>query len=288
MKRNGSLLLYICGPMILLFGGFVAIAAAGEGKRQTKVLVVERSSDCEGEECEELKDDHHKIIIKCMGDGCEESDLSQHLSIDMKGIEGLSRSGHRWVSGGGEHFNFDFSGLHFGSGGFLGVELNELSPELRAHFGVPDDVGVMVSKVVPDSPAAKAGIMVGDIISAVDGDDIPSAGKLAREIRSREEGETVDLEIWRDGNLEVVSAGIEIREASSRMPRALAHHRRHGDGKKIQIRRLHADHDDFDFDCGDEEECVVIVECHDGGCDCTINGDTTDCEGIPGVPHQGE
>ena len=41
--------------------------------------------------------------------------------------------------------------------GYLGVGLTELTPELRTHFGVPEESGVMVSKVEPGSPAEKAG-----------------------------------------------------------------------------------------------------------------------------------
>lgn len=46
--------------------------------------------------------------------------------------------------------------------GFLGVQMIDLTPELREHFRVQKDAGVLVGKVVPESPAAKAGIRVGD------------------------------------------------------------------------------------------------------------------------------
>src|SRR5436305_13618930 len=41
------------------------------------------------------------------------------------------------------------------SGGYLGVGLLNLTPELRTHFGVPEDAGVLLSKVAPGSPAEK-------------------------------------------------------------------------------------------------------------------------------------
>src|SRR4029077_19784150 len=49
--------------------------------------------------------------------------------------------------------------------GYLGIQLIEITPELRAHYGVARDAGVLVGGVEPDSPAAKAGIEVGDIIT---------------------------------------------------------------------------------------------------------------------------
>ncbi|HEY0513278.1 MAG TPA: PDZ domain-containing protein, partial [Thermoanaerobaculia bacterium] len=59
--------------------------------------------------------------------------------------------------------------------GYLGIGLTELTPELRTHFGVPEEAGVMVSKVEPGSPAEKAGIKVGDILTRVDGNAIKSS-----------------------------------------------------------------------------------------------------------------
>ena len=104
-------------------------------------------------------------------------------------------------------------GMHGMEGGaFLGVGLSPLTPELRAHFGVPEDLGVMVSKVEADSPAARAGVEVGDIIARVGGDDIGSASALAMNIRHREDGENVDLEVWRDGQVETLQATLAARE----------------------------------------------------------------------------
>lgn len=91
-------------------------------------------------------------------------------------------------------------------GAFLGVHLIELTPELRRHFGVGDDAGVLVGRVVDDSPAAAAGVAVGDILTAVAGEPVSSPHVLAREIRRREAGEVVDLELWRDGSRQVVQA----------------------------------------------------------------------------------
>jgi C-terminal processing protease CtpA/Prc len=73
-----------------------------------------------------------------------------------------------------------------------------MTPELREHFGAPRDAGVLVSKVAADSPAAKAGVQVGDIITAADGERIGSTRDLSREVRRRKEGDTVKLEISRN------------------------------------------------------------------------------------------
>ncbi len=86
--------------------------------------------------------------------------------------------------------------------GFLGVQLTPLTPELRVHFGVPEDTGVMVARVEESGPAKAAGILVGDILSAIDGERIDSGRQLSRAVRRKEKGDIVTIELYRDGSLE--------------------------------------------------------------------------------------
>lgn len=95
---------------------------------------------------------------------------------------------------------------------YLGIGLTDLTPELRAHFGVPDDAGVMVAKVEPGSPAEKAGVRVGDILTSVDGKEIKSSWDAHWNIRSQEDGQQVPLEIWRNGKVQTLTATVEKRE----------------------------------------------------------------------------
>jgi len=88
----------------------------------------------------------------------------------------------------------------------------ELTPELRAHFGVPDDAGVMVAKVEPGSPAEKAGIKVGDILTRVDGGAIKSSWDVTAKIRKLDDGQQVPVEIWRNGKAQNVTATIVEKE----------------------------------------------------------------------------
>lgn len=97
---------------------------------------------------------------------------------------------------GGEGPQVWFSGL---SSAYLGVELVGLTPELRIHFGVPDDRGVMVARVEEESPAAKAGLAVGDVITELEGESIETAWDLSLAVRQHEPGDEVGLEVWRDG-----------------------------------------------------------------------------------------
>ena len=96
--------------------------------------------------------------------------------------------------------------------GFLGVQTTELTPDLRRHFGVSEEAGVLIGHVEPDSPADKAGLEVGDILVQVDGEPVDSAWDLGRAVRKKKEGETAALEVWRDGRAQTLTATIAERE----------------------------------------------------------------------------
>jgi membrane-associated protease RseP (regulator of RpoE activity) len=96
--------------------------------------------------------------------------------------------------------------------GYLGVGLTELTPELRTHFGAPEGAGVMVSKVEPGSPAEKAGIRVGDILTSIDGESIESGFEVRMKVRKAEEGAQVPIELWRDGKAQTLNVALEMRE----------------------------------------------------------------------------
>ena len=96
--------------------------------------------------------------------------------------------------------------------GFLGVELRELTPELQTHFGAPEGSGVLVASVSDDSPAAAAGIRVGDVVTAVDGLAVESTRDLSREIRQRP-GATVAIELYRDQKPRQLTATLGERQA---------------------------------------------------------------------------
>ncbi|MCP4661188.1 MAG: PDZ domain-containing protein [bacterium] len=96
--------------------------------------------------------------------------------------------------------------------GFLGVELTSLTPELREHFGVPKEVGVMIGVIEEDSPAAAAGLRVGDIITRIDDEEIRSASRLVRTVHHKQKGDVVAIEYWRDGRADTLSATLDERQ----------------------------------------------------------------------------
>ncbi|HEY0593180.1 MAG TPA: PDZ domain-containing protein [Thermoanaerobaculia bacterium] len=85
-----------------------------------------------------------------------------------------------------------------GGGGYLGISPIGLTDELRTHFGVPKDAGVMVGKVFDDTPAAKSGLRVGDIITQIDGKEVESAFDVTRAMRGKKKGDQVRVDYIRD------------------------------------------------------------------------------------------
>ena len=80
--------------------------------------------------------------------------------------------------------------------GRLGVTVQELNGELAEYFGVKS--GVLVASVVADSPAAKAGMKAGDVITAVNGKPITTPGELVSGLPPADTAQEVTLTVFRD------------------------------------------------------------------------------------------
>ena len=94
----------------------------------------------------------------------------------------------------GEKFGFDFDKdgdftLMLSNSRRIGVSTMQLTKQLAEYFGVAEGKGVLVTSVTDDSPAAKAGVKAGDVITAIDGEAVDSPGDLARAINRKKEGD---------------------------------------------------------------------------------------------------
>lgn len=96
--------------------------------------------------------------------------------------------------------------------GFLGLQLTPLTPELRAHFGVPEDTGVMVARVERGGPAEAAGIQVGDILASIGGERVESSRQIARTVRKKKAGDLVNVELYRDRSLQSYTVTVSERD----------------------------------------------------------------------------
>ncbi|MDP9039784.1 MAG: trypsin-like peptidase domain-containing protein [Acidobacteriota bacterium] len=107
--------------------------------------------------------------------------------------------------------------------GYLGITLNDVTPENAQFFHLNEATGALVAQVTPDAPAAKAGLKQGDVIDQLDGRKIADASALQVAVSQRQPGETVHLGILRDGQPRTVDvkvgeyrkAGAEVAETES-------------------------------------------------------------------------
>ena len=92
--------------------------------------------------------------------------------------------------------------------GMLGVTIQDLTAELAEAFGVERQRGVVITQVVEDSAAEKAGLKSGDVVTAVDGRPVNRAADLRNKVGMAPVGEKVELSILRDGKKKDVTAVI--------------------------------------------------------------------------------
>lgn len=82
---------------------------------------------------------------------------------------------------------------------WIGVQVQDLSPELAFHFGTSPGVGVLINGVEEGSPAEEAGLERGQIITKAEGQPIPNAGAFALATRGLSPGDELDLRVLKDG-----------------------------------------------------------------------------------------
>jgi serine protease Do len=92
--------------------------------------------------------------------------------------------------------------------GWIGVSIQEVTPELAKSFGLKDKQGALVSSVNKDEPADTAGIKAGDIIIEFDGKEIKEVSDLPRNVASTPPGKTVKVKIMRDGKEKILTVTI--------------------------------------------------------------------------------
>lgn len=99
--------------------------------------------------------------------------------------------------------------------GWLGVGIQPLTAELATKFGVKEGEGVLVNEVFENDPAARGGIKPGDIITKIDGKPVDTPNSLSRLIASLAPGDVAQVEVMRDGKLQVLSVALSERRETA-------------------------------------------------------------------------
>jgi serine protease Do len=121
----------------------------------------------------------------------------------------------------------DMPGMDWSNGGVLagarprlGIDAEDLSGQFGAYFGAPDGEGVLVRAANAGSPAEKAGVKSGDVITSLNGERIRSLGDLREKLAGKREEKTVKLGVLR--NKSELSITVELPPPPSKTPRAVS------------------------------------------------------------------
>ena len=89
---------------------------------------------------------------------------------------------------------------------WLGVETHEVTADKAKELKLSAERGVVLGKIVPDSPAAKAGLKENDVVTEINGQRVEGAAQFRRMIHEIPAGRSIQLIVWRDGRTQTISA----------------------------------------------------------------------------------
>jgi len=92
--------------------------------------------------------------------------------------------------------------------GWLGVQIQQMTPEIASSLGVPSERGALVADVSPNSPAARAGLKQGDVIVKFNGREIDKLHDLPRLVAETPINSKADLTVWRSGHDEQLQVNV--------------------------------------------------------------------------------
>ena len=98
-------------------------------------------------------------------------------------------------------------------GSWLGVGVAEVTPEKVKELRLPAERGALLGKIVPESPAAKAGLKENDVVTEINGQRVEGSEQFRRMIREIPAGRTAQLSVWRDGRQQNVAVTLGKAEA---------------------------------------------------------------------------
>lgn len=95
--------------------------------------------------------------------------------------------------------------------GYVGVHIQNLTPSLADSFGLKEHQGALIADVEPNTPAAKAGLKAGDVITKLDGKPVDDANSLTVAVSGTEPGTKLNLQVLRDGSTKDITVTTEQR-----------------------------------------------------------------------------
>jgi serine protease Do len=105
--------------------------------------------------------------------------------------------------------------------GYMGATIQNLSPEIAESMGMQGQRGAVVAELVPNGPAARAGVQPGDVVTAVNGRAVASSSEMTREVARARAGETLRLDVVRNGRRQVIEVRSGTRPSEAELAAGL-------------------------------------------------------------------
>jgi len=104
-----------------------------------------------------------------------------------------------------------------GRRGYVGISMTNLTPELREFFGASKDAGVLIGSVADNSPADKAGLRVGDVVTAINGKEVKGSWDVYSAMADKRSGDSIRFEVLRGKAKQTIVATAEERDLPQMM-----------------------------------------------------------------------
>jgi len=99
--------------------------------------------------------------------------------------------------------------------GLIGIGISDVTPDNAKFFQMSNANGAVVTEVEPNSAGGKAGLRIGDVITKLNGQSVTDAGQLQMEVGQKRPGDTIQLEVMREGKTMNVSVTLEAMGATN-------------------------------------------------------------------------
>ncbi len=192
-----------------------------------------------------------------------EYDLEGKVKIQKRIKQEDCEQGFVWYDNGDKdvkHFKMHKPMLLDEKAGYLGVHIQNLTEQLGNHFKLKDGKGVLVSEVVEDSPADKAGLKAGDVITKVDDQKVESTSELTETVRRYEPETKVTVTVVRAGKTKKLNA--TLGETENSFAYKFGDWDKMGEHRKLLKELPHPTRKDFDVHAFnfDEQELKAEME----------------------------